>query len=238
MRRYLLIGALAFLALLVWRLPASWVAALLPGALRCADASGSLWNGRCGTLRAQGLELQGVSWQLAALPLLTGTAEIQLQVDDARVAASARVRARTGGAWRAEHVSLRLPLEHPQLHLGPPGYRGNIVADLAEISGHGATVAMASGTVQLLQLRSSAELGSYEVRLGPAADGDGITGELRDLEGPLQVDGQLRLRPHGYELQGHALPRNPPGEPLAKALDMLGPPDADGRRPFSVEGTF
>ena len=65
------------------------------------------------------------------------------------------------------------------------------------------------------------------------------TGKLRDLDGPLAVEGTLRLTPQpGYELEGLVAPRRGAPPEIVSSLPFLGAPDATGRRPFSVVGTF
>ena len=65
------------------------------------------------------------------------------------------------------------------------------------------------------------------------------TGKLRDLDGPLAVEGTLRLtRQPGFELEGLVAPRAGAEPALINNIRYLGSPDATGRRPFSVAGTF
>jgi hypothetical protein len=80
-------------------------------------------------------------------------------------------------------------------------------------------------------------LGSYLVTF-PGGSG-APTGKLHDLDGPLALEGTLRLTPApGFELEGLIAPR--PGAPpeLVNNIRFFGSPDASGRRPFSVSGTF
>jgi len=80
-------------------------------------------------------------------------------------------------------------------------------------------------------------LGSYAVSF-PGGSGDQV-GTLRDLEGPLALEGTLRLTPApGFELEGFIAARNGAPPELVNSLRFLGSPDATGRRPFSLSGTF
>jgi len=64
-------------------------------------------------------------------------------------------------------------------------------------------------------------------------------GKLRDLDGPLAVEGSLRLtRQPGFDLEGLVAPRSGAAPELVNNIRYLGSPDATGRRPFSVAGTF
>jgi hypothetical protein len=67
-----------------------------------------------------------------------------------------------------------------------------------------------------------------------------MNGQLRDLEGPLEVNGQLTLQQSGsYEVNGTVASRASASEDLNKTLQLfLGPADAQGRRTFSLAGSF
>jgi hypothetical protein len=81
-------------------------------------------------------------------------------------------------------------------------------------------------------------LGSYVIEFPAGATGDPV-GKLHDLDGPLAVEGTMRLTPQpGFDLQGEVTAR--PGAPpeLINNIRFLGSPDALGRRPFGVSGTL
>jgi hypothetical protein len=66
-----------------------------------------------------------------------------------------------------------------------------------------------------------------------------MTGQLRDLDGPLAVNGQVVLQPTGeYEVNGTVVVRNSSDDSLNQALQVLGPPDPQGRRSFSLSGSL
>jgi hypothetical protein len=66
-----------------------------------------------------------------------------------------------------------------------------------------------------------------------------MLGQLRDLNGPLSVTGVVRLSPDGsYELAGSVAPKPDADPDLARVLQLLGTPDAEGRRAFSIAGTM
>ena len=57
--------------------------------------------------------------------------------------------------------------------------------------------------------------------------------------GPLAVTGTLTIRSgHDYELEGLAAARPEATPELAKAVEFLGPADPQGRRAYSLAGTF
>jgi hypothetical protein len=54
----------------------------------------------------------------------------------------------------------------------------------------------------------------------------------------VQIEGTVHIRGKNYEAQGLAIPRGAATDALNQAMDALGPPDEQGRRRFSLEGTF
>ena len=97
---------------------------------------------------------------------------------------------------------------------------------------------------QLARRNPAMAIGSYELRFDRATGGAEpgpamIVGELRDLDGPLMVSGRLAIRNGSdYELAGQLSARAGAGPELTKLMEFLGPADAQGRRPFSLTGTF
>jgi len=94
--------------------------------------------------------------------------------------------------------------------------------------------------VDSLQQQSPAmAMGSYLLDFAPGAGaGDTVVGNLRDTAGPLSVTGTLRYSAaSGYEINGTVAARNDATPDLAKAVEFLGAPDAQGLRPFSLAGS-
>ena len=64
-------------------------------------------------------------------------------------------------------------------------------------------------------------------------------GQIRDLDGPLERARYAALtRQGGYEVEGVVAARAGASPALIDNLRYLGTPDAAGRRPFSLSGTF
>jgi general secretion pathway protein N len=84
-----------------------------------------------------------------------------------------------------------------------------------------------------------ADLGSFELQFARSNQGAAMVGQLRDLSGPLAVSGLLQLSPSGvYDLEGSVAPRPSASADLTQTLQLLGAPDAQGRRPFSLTGSL
>ena len=64
-------------------------------------------------------------------------------------------------------------------------------------------------------------------------------GRLRDIDGPLSLQGQARLSSDGsYEFSGTVATHGGASPDLQQALQLLGPPNAQGRYEFSLAGTL
>jgi general secretion pathway protein N len=234
--------AAAFLVTLIVRLPAAWAARLLPAAVQCQGPDGTLWQGSCAALRTTDVSLTDVHWVLQPLALLSGRLALELQSDDARASGNARVMVRIGGDLDVESLHARLPLAGGLTPL-PPGWNGelSLAIDQASVRAHRLTALKGTITAEgLRRERPALDLGSFELTFpGTPAPAAPMIGTLRDLGGPLSLQGQLRLAPDGaYELAGTLAARDRSNTDLQQLLQMLGPPDAAGAHAFSIAGTL
>ena len=251
MRRVILITGLAviaFTAILVARLPASWVVPTPPSRIACTATDGTLWNGSCAGLMVQGQPVGDVSWQLHPLRLLAGKLAAHVQL----------TRTGTGSAqtdfesdFSGKNVTLRNlkadfrmdPALMAQVHLD---LHGSAHVDMQMARVQNGSIAALQGRIEARDLSqtggSPGALGSYSLTF-PGNSTPPPKGELRDLGGPLSVEGEVTVAPQpggiaNFIVQGlvAARPDAPPS--LANELKMLGTPDARGRRPFSLENSF
>ena len=233
----------AFAAILLARLPASW---LLPGSsanFSCASVEGSLWSGYCSGLTVHGAALGDLTWQLRPSRLLVGklAAHIDLEHPPA-TSAKGDIEIGLGGTVVARNLTASLPLDPTLLPAVPPTLTGTLDVDLAVAK------VTKQGVVRSLQGRIEAhdliDHSGYVTPLGNFAvtfpgGGPQPTGDVEDIGGPLAVAGQLVLTPQpGYELSGYVTPRANATQPLVNAIEILGSPDAQGRRQFGMSGTY
>jgi len=143
----------------------------------------------------------------------------------------------------ARDVLADVPLDQELVSGLPPnlrGLRGQIHAQLAYLRVDGQIIRAIEGVVEVHDLVDGPQKwGSYSVTFPPPTAGVPV-GQLKDLgTGPLAVEGALKLTPEpGFDLQGLVAPRPSASPELVQDLRMLGSPDAQGRRPFSMESTF
>lgn len=242
------LGVGAAVAFALATLPASLLAGRLESrGLTAAGVGGSIWHGRIAMLAWRGTPLGAVSWRLGLRPLLRGRlgGEVELARPDGRAAAEISVA--PSGDLHLARARATLPLEaFASLPGGlPRGWRGLLQASLDEVVLRGGLPVAARGTIEVDGLVAppprSAPVGSYRLVLpdpgAPAAAG--VSARVADKSGPLGVDARLSLAPdRSFLLEGTVLARPDLPAAMQRSMAILGPADAQGRRPFSVGGTL
>lgn len=246
-RALLVLMALLFSFTVLLRAPARWLLGALPAGIECRSPEGSLWHGSCERLQFSNASLAGVSWSLHAWPLALGHLDVDLHSDDAQATGTARVSLGIGGLRSLRALQAELPIDPGKLPLFPAGWTGRLELAIDAIEFDAGRITLIEGTATaraLAQTNPPLTFGSYELRFAPAAQAGGpadapIRGELRDLGGPLSVSGMLTLRNgREYVLAGLVAARPVAGAELAKLVEYAGPSDAQGRRSFTLEGSF
>jgi hypothetical protein len=251
MRRVILITVLAvvaFAAILVARMPASWVVPAPPAKIACAITDGTLWSGSCAGLTWQGHPVGDLTWQLHPLRLLAGKLAAHV----------ALMRTGTGTAqtdfesdFSGKHITLQdvkadllmEPALMNQLHLD---LHGSAHVDLQSARVENGTIAALQGRIEARDLSQTGGtpggLGSYSLTF-PGNSSPPPRGELRDLGGPLSVEGEVTVTPlpggiANFVVHGLVAARASAPPDLANQLKILGTPDAQGRRHFDLENGF
>ena len=238
-----LAALLLFALTVVARLPARWALHAAPASVSCEEPAGSVWQGYCARLQVGAMTIGPVRWRLHPLPLLLARAEVDLTSRDALFPGSAQLTVRSGGRLEAHALRASAPLDTGLLPLIPNGWSGQLELDLSTLTLEAGHIKALQGVVNanaLKQLSPAMPFGSYQLHFAArAAKDDLIVGELRDSGGPLAVTATLQLHTSGdYELNGTALARSNATPELVRAVEFLGEADAQGRRPFSLTGTY
>jgi general secretion pathway protein N len=238
-----LLAILAFAIILLVRFPAQWALRWLPPGSSCNQISGTVWNGACSGLVVQGVQADSASWQLHPVALLSGkvTAHIELT----RGAHFARGDVEAGSAKIiARNLTADLPLDRALIPQLPAGLSGQLKTNLALLQIEKGALTAVQGDLEVHDLVTvdngqSLRVGAYRVSF-PAADAaKEPVGKLISLDGPLDVEGTLRLtRPPGFVAQGLVKAHADAPPNLVQSIAYLGSPDPQGRRQFSVENTF
>lgn len=243
-----LFGVLVFVGIIVARMPVSWV---MPGpnsGVACSEVDGTVWNGTCTGLTVRTQAVGDVTWELHASRLLA--AKLNADVVLSRPAGAVQGNVETGFDKKitARGIKADLPLDQELVSVAlPPNFRslrGKIHADLSLARFNGRAFTAIEGVIEAQDLTegegaNAQRWGSYSLTFPPSAVGDPL-GQIRDLgSGPLAVEGSLRLTPEpGFDLEGLVTARPTASAELARDIQFLGSPDAQGRRPFSLSGTF
>lgn len=235
-----LAAAAAFAVILVSRLPASWVVPRT-GTVACTGVDGSVWSGSCSELTVARFAMGDLTWDAAPLKLLTGTLAAHVVLAHGPVTASADVAYGIGGTLRLRNLIADLKLDPRQIPHTPPQLRGSVHTDLALVRLEHGRLAELKGRIEAHDLTQRTgqvtPLGSYALTF--PGGGTETVGTLADLGGPLAVEGTLRLTNQpGYVLEGQVAARADAAPELVGNLQFLGSPDASGRRPFSIAGSF
>ena len=200
MKRWILVAfALAAYAVaLVALAPATLIDARLQrmgeGTLRLAEARGSLWSG-AGWIEVRDAHgragiARRLSWRVLPVSLLRGrlVSDIELEQADRRFPVTVSLSRVEVGALHVRLPAAALSLGMPRL--APLRLTGEVVVDIAQLSLERGSV-RGEATLQWRAAGSAltpvAPLGDYEVRF--TAAGNAVKGELRTLEGPLELEG-------------------------------------------------
>jgi general secretion pathway protein N len=245
MKRPILItvfAVLAFAVILIARLPASW---LIPDPrldASCAEVDGTIWNGACAGMIAHGQAIGDVTWELRAMRLLSGKLNAAVTLTQPSGTARAIVEVGLDKNVTARDVHADLPLDPALMPQLPADLHGQLHADIDLLQLVGHSIRTLEGHIEVHNLVQGAgsraqQLGSFSL-VFPPNSGDPV-GNLRDLGGPLIVQGALHLTPQpGFNLQGVVKTRPDAPAELVRDIQYLGSPDAEGRRPFALEAAF
>lgn len=249
MRRGFLITVLAvvaFAAIVIARLPASWVIPTSSGIASCGAVDGSIWNGTCVGLTTQGMSVGDLTWDVHAWRLLTGKLSANLALMRANGSIRGDFDVGLDKSVTARNVLADLPLDKDLVLLLPPNLRtlqGSTHADITLLHlTQNNIITQLQGRIEVHDLQDHdrdgvMRLGSYSLTF-PGGSGD-PTGQLKDLGGPLALDGTVRLTQDkpGVMLDTFITPRADAAPQLVSQLQFLAP-DAQGRRQLTTEMTF
>jgi general secretion pathway protein N len=238
---WIALAVIVFAAIVIARIPAAWIIPARHPQGSCTSIDGSLWSGTCSGLTVQGTPVGDVSWELHPLHLVAGKLAAHVTVTQGSGNATADVELGLGQRVTVRHVLADFALDPKLLPGLPPTLHGRAHLDLALVQIQRGIITQLQGRIEAHDLKESSgtntALGSYVVTF-PGGSGDPI-GRIRDLEGPLALEGTLHLTPQpGFQLEGLITARQGAPPELVNNLRFLGSPDASGRRQFSLSGTF
>ncbi len=241
----LALGIGAFLLLALVTLPASAVLSFVhPPGVTLDGVSGTIWNGRAEAVRSGALHVGSVEWSLDLLSLFGGKLGANVKVTRTDGFAQGHIAASASRiTLRGFNAQLPMSVLPPNLLRG--GWTGTVNVKLSDLALENSWPVVANGTIEVSDLvgpaNRPAALGNYKVVFpaeGPA-EADTVTGALTDNGGPFAVNGTVQIKKNrSYFVSGLVATR--PGAPgdIVRTLEILGEPDQQGRRQFSIEGSM
>jgi general secretion pathway protein N len=245
-----LAGGASFLGFLLVFLPASLALRWAGGTtLQASDVSGTLWEGEAGQLQVRGMTLTGLRWKLSTVRLFTGRLAGDIEGSIAGQPFRGTASLGTGGTWSCDECEWRGTLATLQPLVNVRGLAGDVSLKMRTIDYRKGWFRRIAGTADVrnmpLALPGQAPLqgatGAFAARFDadPVGEKGVVEAEVRDLGGPLQVQGKLKLSPPGnYQFDGRMSAR--PGAPpeLTNGLQVLGPRQADGSYSVTFAGSL
>jgi general secretion pathway protein N len=239
------LGIGAFIVFALVTLPASIVLSRIPTpAVSFSGVSGTLWSGRAQALRIGAIHAGSVEWNLHVLPLFTGRLSADVKATRTDGFAQGEVTTTPSGRLVLEAFTASLPVDALPPDVAQGGWSGTLNLKLPRLVLEDGWPTQADGTIEAVDLvgpaSRPAEIGSYRIAFtGADASAGVLSGALTDLGGPLQVTGTVQLKPdRSYLVDGLIATRPNAPKSIANALQYLPPPDAQGRRQFSFEGSM
>jgi len=247
------LGILALLAFAVATLPASILAGRLQSlGLKAVDYDGSIWSGGATGLSWRDAPLGDLQWRITPSALLRGRVVGHARLERADGSLDTDFNVDFAGDAVLSATTLACPVEVlGALPIGVPrGWRGRLSGRFEEIALRHGWPTLLRGTLDLDGLTSpppaNANIGAFHlVAPHPKPFREGtlpghLTAQITDRgDGPYSVDMQLSLaQDHSFLLEGGVAPLTSAPEAMQRAFELLGPPDAAGRRPFSISGTL
>jgi len=237
------LGVVAYVVFALATLPAELLISRLAPAVTAAGVQGTVWNGQAQVLQAGPTQVGSVSWKLHVLPLFAARLKADVKVTRPDGFAQTTVTAGLSGPLEFTNLTASLPMAALSASLAPGGWTGTINARLSQLSLVNGWPEKAEGAIEIVDLTGPASrptnLGGYKITLPPATSAGELVGALADQGGPLEIAGNIRLKPdRSYLLEGVVAARPQASKSIADSLQFLGAPDAQGRRPFSLSGTM
>lgn len=235
---YLGFGIACYLIFMVSQLPAARVYAWLQAdnqlPLQAYQLRGSVWNGRADMISLGGQTLTDTRWYWRPWMVLTGRAEVSVTGQFHQQPVAMNIEYGLDRKLAFSNVKAELPMATVEslLNPSPLGLAGLLAADIRQVQFDRGSILAVAGELHWrnagIGAPFNAELGSYSVTL--VTEGDEIQGLLKDSEGPVQLDGLLKLAKDGrYQLSATLAVRDPSRTDIKQALGLLGTPSPTGK---------
>jgi hypothetical protein len=245
---YVAAGMLIYCFFLLVHLPANLVITkMLPRTLsaniKYNAIAGSIWSGKFTDLSVKQVGLGNVSWELSALPLVWGNADVSFNAHRENIQLSGD--ASIGSAkLELDDVEINYPISDlmPLLYGLPLSIDGNIRGHFENLFVEPGSQLSIKGRAVLSNMRLVApqvlELGSLVMQFEPEQDGTRIV--INDQQGPVTVDAIVTINANGrYTVKSTLVPQPSADNAIKNSLAMMiGAPDNRGRYTFNYSGAI
>jgi general secretion pathway protein N len=239
------LGVLAYAVFALITLPASVVASRLqPLGINVGGVTGTAWNGSAQVVQLGPTNLGALTWQLHVLPLFTlrAVADVELKRSDGFAQGTVSATRQT---IELQDTTASLPLAMLPPQVAPGGWTGTLNAKLASLTLANGWPTQVDGTIEAMELtgpaRRPANIGSYQIKFpAQSSTPEILAGTVNDISGPIQIAGTIQLKSadRSYLVEGLVATKPDAPPDFSRTLEYLGPPDAQGRRQFSLSGTM
>lgn len=245
---YSLLGLFAFLLFLLLLAPANLVmeqfAKRLPS-FSVHTVEGAATDGSAQGVSWRGVRIDRLQWDWRPLALLTGWLEFYVNIDDPEMRLAGKAAINASRHIRFRDLTGRLLFAELTVLAGQPKLplQGAMEFDLPDLHLNSARQPLsASGMIHVIDLRVTLgqplTLGDFTAQMN-SADSEGIQGVIKDNNGPLMLKGTFGLLPDSrYRFNGQAAVRDANNRALRQAMNLLGPPDVDGRWVLGFSGVL
>lgn len=246
MKRWPLLAVLGLVTYLVFalvsfpaRVAVAWFA---PPDITLTGIQGTVWKGRAALGAVAGVALSDLTWDLQPAGLLLGRlgAEVTTRLADGFVETSVSATPSRIVLTDLRGTS-RLSAFDELLALG--GVDGLLTWQMERLELVEQWPVRAIGRLRVASLSAAPlgvdNLGDYQLDFADQATGTGVSGVVKDTNGPLAVSGTLILTPErAYSIDGKVTARANASQTLSNGLALLGNPAPDGSRNFGFSGTL
>jgi general secretion pathway protein N len=234
---YVIAGCLAYLFTLIAYLPIQHFAHQLSSSglpLVIGHLSGTIWHGEAGQVNFRKVPLGPAKWRFVPLGLLYGQIQYSIEISHPDLDLNGYIaKSLLSKGFTLLEINGRLPVDSA-LKLTDQGdlkASGQLELDLAKLQVSNRRIVLAEGEIRWLDAGIErpfrVDLGNLQFNL--SGDEQTFFTAIRELDGPLQVNGDFNLLPDGsYRLQGTVKASNGANAELTSLLQSIGRPAADG----------
>lgn len=240
-----LIGFAAYLFFLSANLPADYAIDWLESgnpAISIRGSAGTVWKGEAEEASFNTTPLGSVKWRFTPLGLLGGQLKYRLELSDPgqNLTGFAAMNIITG-QYLLSGLQGRISAEIIPSLVGQSSVqtRGNVEVDIEKLGFSQQKITSALGNIRWIdatvQSPINVELGNLQFNL--TSDASSVKTTIKDLAGPLKVDGEIVLSPDmTYRIQGKIKPASTSDTGLANMLRSIGRPGAEGSTLIDYSG--